>query len=139
MYYNPSHLAGFSGSTTLIEAVKNKIYEQKAVKGWLQSQDTYTLHKPVRKRFLRNKYIVYRINELWQCDLNDLRGISKYNNGYNYTLTVIDVFSKILYARVLKQKTPSEVIDAFKSIFKESQSKPKTYSQTRGQSLQVRR
>lgn len=71
------------------------------------SRYIYTPHKPVRKRFPRNKYTVCQINELWQCDLNDLRGISKYNNGYNYILIVIDVFSKMLYARVLKHKTPS--------------------------------
>lgn len=40
LYYNPSHSARFSGATNLIEAVKNKKYEQKAVKEWLQSQDT---------------------------------------------------------------------------------------------------
>lgn len=132
LYYNPSHPAGFSGASNLKEAVKNKQYEEKAVDEWLQSQDTYTLHRPARKRFPRNKYIVYSINELWQCDLNDLRGISKYNDGYCYILTVIDVFSKMLYARVLKRKTPSEVIIAFKSIFKESHSKPKCIQSDKG-------
>jgi transposase InsO family protein len=122
VYYDPSHPAGFSGASKLRETVskrkKNKVDE------WLQSQDTYTLHKPARKRFPRNQYVVYRINELWQCDLNDLRGIAKYNEGFNYILTVIDVFSKVLYARVLKSKTPTEMIAAFKSIFKESRVKP---------------
>lgn len=32
VYHNPSHPAGFSGATNLTEAVKNKKYEQKAVK-----------------------------------------------------------------------------------------------------------
>lgn len=68
----------------------------------------------------------------WQFDLNDLRGISKYNNGYNYILTVIDIFSKMLFTRVLKHETPSEVTDAFKSIFKESQSEPKNLQSDKG-------
>lgn len=123
VYYNTTHPAGFSGSAHLKQAFKDK-FSQKNVGDWLESQETYTLHKPVRKRFPRNQYTVYRINELWQCDLNDLRGISKYNNGYNYILTVIDVFSKMLYARALKKKTPDEVINAFQSIFREADTKP---------------
>lgn len=129
LYYDPSHSAGFSGARNLKEASE---YKGKAIDEWLQAQDTYTLHKPARKKFQRNKYIVYGINELWQCDLNDLRGISQYNNGYNYILTVIDVFSKMLYVRVLKQKIPSEVISAFKSIFKESGVKPKCLQSDKG-------
>lgn len=123
VYFNTAHPAGFSGAANLKKNFKTK-FNQKTVGEWLECQDAYTLHKPVRKRFPRNQYTVYRINELWQCDLNDLRGISKHNNGYNYILTVIDVFSKMLYARALKKKTPSEVINAFQSIFREADSKP---------------
>ena len=43
------------------------------VKTWLQSKDTYTLHKPVRKNFLRNRVIVTRIDNQWQADLVDMR------------------------------------------------------------------
>lgn len=131
VYYNPSHPAGFSGASRLKKVFKNK-FNDKTIDEWLESQDTYTLHKPVRKRFPRNQYIVYRINELWQCDLNDLRGISKHNNGYSYILTVIDVFSKMLYARALKSKTPSEVINALQSVFSESKNKPECIQSDKG-------
>lgn len=131
IYYDTSHPAGFSGATPLINTVRDK-YSKQSVTKWLQAQDTYTLHKPVRKRFPRNRYVVFAINELWQCDLNDLRGISKYNNGYNYILTVIDVFSKKAYARVLKQKTSTDTIKAFKSIFREAECTPKNLQSDKG-------
>jgi hypothetical protein len=54
IYYDPAHPAGFSGKTRLLEATKGK-FNYKEVNNWLQSQDTYTLHKPVRKRFPRNR------------------------------------------------------------------------------------
>ena len=34
-------------------------YTKKEVREWLQSQDTYTLHKPTRRRFTRRRVIVY--------------------------------------------------------------------------------
>lgn len=129
VYYNPSNPAGFTGVQPLVRAMHNK-YSKDAVLKWLQSQDTYTLHKPVRKIFPRNKFVVYDIDELWQADLNDMRGLSKFNDGNNYILTVIDVFSKRAFARVLKNKQSPEVIKAFESIFEENKSKKPRCVQT---------
>jgi len=66
------------------------------IKAWLLKQDAYTLHRAVRKRFPRNPYTVNNINDVWECDLVDVQGLSKYNDGVKY-LTVIDVFSKFLH------------------------------------------
>lgn len=137
VYYNPAEPAGFSGINSLYQSVKGQ-HSRKSVKEWLQSQDTYTLHKPVRKVFPRNKYVVYSINELWQADLNDMRGIAKYNEGYNYILTVIDVFSKKAYARALKNKTANHVKAAFSSIFSKSGNKPHALQTDKGTEFTAR-
>jgi hypothetical protein len=63
---------------------------------WLEAQDTYTLHRPVRKIFPRNPYTVNNIMDVWECDLVDVQGLSKHNDGIKYLLSVIDVFSKYL-------------------------------------------
>jgi len=131
IYYNPSNAAGFSGVKRLVNEAKGK-YSTKEIKQWLSSQDTYTLHKPARKRFPRNRFVVFAINELWQADLNDLRGISAFNDGYNYIMTVIDAFSKRAYTRPLKRKTGREVIDAFESIFEEASTWPKCIQTDKG-------
>jgi len=50
IYYDPKHTAGFSSAAKLVSVAKSN---KKNVEEWLSGQDTYTLHKPVRKRFLR--------------------------------------------------------------------------------------
>ena len=52
-----------------------------------------------------------------QADLNDLPSLTKYNKGYRYILTVIDIFSRYAYAKPMKTKTGAEMIQVFKSIF----------------------
>jgi hypothetical protein len=41
----------------------------KTVRAWLKGQATYTLHKPVSKRFTVRKYQVSGIEHQWQSDL----------------------------------------------------------------------
>lgn len=120
-YYNPKNPGAFSGLSSLKNHVKN--INNIDIKNWLQDQDTYTLHRPVRKKFERNKIIVYGIDDTWQADLIDLQNLSKENNGYKYLLSVIDVFSKYAWVIPLKNKTQDSIIHAFTSIFK--QRKPK--------------
>jgi hypothetical protein len=53
-------------------------------KGWLQKQDTYTLHRPVRKRFPRNPYTVNNIMDVWKCDLVDIQTLAKYRVFHDF-------------------------------------------------------
>jgi hypothetical protein len=91
------------------------------VRAFLESQDAYTMHRPVRKRFSRNAYDVKNILDLWQSDLLDLQTFAKHNNNYPYVLSVIEVFSKYLQLVPLKSKTGSAVAEAFRSILRVSQ------------------
>lgn len=70
IYYNPAHPAGFAGVNPVLRYTKGKMTPNE-VKYWLQTQDTYTLHKPTRLKFKRNSYIVNNIDQCWQADLND--------------------------------------------------------------------
>lgn len=87
-------------------------------KTWLAEQPTYTLHKPPRYKFKRNKFFSKGINDFWQADLADMSKLAKYNSGYKYLLFVIDVFSKFLWVFPLKSKKPEGVLEAFKIIGK---------------------
>ena len=82
------------------------------------------LHAPIRRKFKRRRVFVYNIDDIWSADLKDMQLLSKFNKGYKYLLTVIDVFSKYAYVAPLKTKSSEEVINAFKSLFKEGR-KPK--------------
>ena len=80
------------------------------VEKWLSKELSYTLHKPVRKRFSLNKTIVFYIDELWQMDLCDTSSLKQFNDGDTFILRIIDVFSKIGFARSLKDKKRSHRI-----------------------------
>ncbi|GFV27981.1 putative uncharacterized transposon-derived protein F54H12.3 [Trichonephila clavipes] len=82
------------------------------------SQDTYTLHKPVRYKFPRRATLSYGINDLWQSDLVDLKHLAKYNKGYRFLLTIIDVLSKFAYVIPLKSKSAVAVKNAFGTLLK---------------------
>lgn len=91
----------------------------KAVRGWLETQDPYTLHKPVVKKFPRRKTFAKGIDDLFQADLADMRNLASYNGGHSYILTCIDVFSRYAFAVPVKDKRGATVATAFEKIFAE--------------------
>ena len=68
--------------------------------------------------------IVHGIDDAWASDLVEMQPFSKYNKGYRYLLTVIDIFSKYGWMRPLKDKKGESVAAAFKDIMKTSKRKP---------------
>lgn len=122
IYYDTKHPAGFGSAVSLAKATS---YPLKTVKEWLRSQDAYTLHAPVRKKFLRNYYKVSSIDDTWQADLCDMRFLAKENEGIHYILTVIDILSKYAWAVPLKDKSAGSVKSALTSILQESGRVPK--------------
>ena len=128
LFYDPSKPPAFSSLAKLqapIKRTKGKDFPLAKTQAWLERQDAYTLHKPVRKYFPRNPYIVSNIIEVWESDLLDVRNFSKFYNNYKYLLTVIDVFSKFLHVVPLKSKTGQTVASAFQSILTDNKySKP---------------
>lgn len=123
IYYDVSHPAGYSSINTLTKAMGNKM-NRSQVKKWLQSQETYTLHRPVQRKFPRNKYILSNYNYLWQADLSDMRSLNNFNDGYNYILCVIDCFSKYAFVRCIKNKDAKTIRKCFESIFAEANATP---------------
>jgi hypothetical protein len=121
IYYDIKHPASFGSVRSLYKYAKIRIQNLtlKEVKDWLSEQLSYTLHKPARKTFLRNRIIVSRINEQFQADLVDMQEFSEINNGFKYLLTVIDCFSKYLWSIPLKSKHSNSIINAFKIVFNE--------------------
>jgi hypothetical protein len=113
-YYNVVAPASYEG----LSKFKPKSYTKKQVREWLQSQDTYTLHKPTRRRFTRRRVVAYGIDHQWQADLVDLAKLFSYNKGFKYLLTCIDVLSRYAWVVPLKDKTGKTLKDAFQVIFK---------------------
>ncbi|GFW25337.1 integrase catalytic domain-containing protein [Trichonephila clavipes] len=121
-YENPEVPNSFGGVEALHRSVKGK-YSKKDVKHWLSQKDAYTLHKPVRHKFQRNRVFVSDIDRQFQADLVDMQSLAEFNKGYKYLLTCIDLFSKFAWAVPLKDKFGKSVKSGLEIIFKER--KPK--------------
>ena len=80
------------------------------VKTWLQSKDTHTLHKPVRYNFPRNRVIVTGIDDQWQSNLVDISSLERFNVGYKFLITCIDVFLKFAWVVPLKNKSVESLV-----------------------------
>ena len=131
LYYNPESPASFGGVDAVYCAARNdgkyKLLRNK-IKGMVKKQDKYTLHKPVRHRFKRNRVIVGAMDEEWEADLVIMDSISKVNKGYNYILTVIDVLSKFAWVEPIKTKSGENLVKAFEKICKRGRQPEKLHT-----------
>ena len=119
IYLDPSRPASFGGLDAAYRAVKEKRkskISRKQVHNWLSQQDIYTLHKPVRRHYKRSRAIVPGIDAQFQADLVEVPNLSRFNKGYKYLLTCIDIFSKYSCVVPLKTKQGQELVKASQTI-----------------------
>ena len=112
VYYDIKHVGSFGGIRALARATKKSLSKTKK---WLMKQDTYTLHRPARRRMRKYRsYYAPFFGYQMQADLNELFPQKLQNDGYKYLMTCIDIFSRYAWAVPLKSKKPAEVKEAFK-------------------------
>lgn len=128
LYYNLKNVTAFGNQENLFKLIKLKKqfsnYSKNDVKKWLKKQEVHTIFKNKYINFPRNKIIVSEIDQEWAIDLADFSYLSKFNNNFKFVLFCIDLFSKVLWVRCLKNKSAQNVINALKDIFKLSRRKP---------------
>ena len=75
------------------------------------------LHKPIIRNFKRRKVnFGNEPNEIWSADLIDLKKLKKYNNGFQYIINIIDLYSRYAWSIPIKNKTGKSIVEAFDSI-----------------------
>lgn len=121
IYFDVSHPASYEGVNKIYDIVKKegkfKISKEK-IKSWLQNQLSYSLNKPVSRKFQRGRVIVKGIDDQFDADLASLARIADENNGYKYLLVVIDIFSRFGWVEPLKKKAAPNIVRAFRKILK---------------------
>ena len=71
------------------------------------------LHKPIIRNFKRRKVNFGNFpNEIWSADLIDLKKLKKYNNGFQYIINIIDLFSRHAWSIPIKNKTGKSIVEA---------------------------
>ena len=111
----------YSGSEVFLKAINVKrAHSKDGVRRVLQGEPSYTLHRPVRRKFPRRKTIFSGPFDQCQCDLVDVSAYKKENDGVRFLLCAVDVVSKYAWVRALKEKTGKEVSQAFEDILHEA-------------------
>ena len=133
IYYNAKDPGSLGGVNRLLARAREKkiigITEAK-VKKYLKNQHSYSLHKQVRKNFLRNKTVVGKIDKQWQADLADIQSLATENNGFKFILTAIDVFSKYAWAIPVKDKSAKNIEMGFQYLLEKSRPRKPNKIQT---------
>ena len=134
LYYDKRSPAYLAGTSTLWRLARrnNPGVTLKDVREFLAKQRSYTLHRPLRRVFPRNKIIATGLDSHWQADLCDMRKLKHQNSHYQYILTVVDVLSKFGMAEPVKRKTPEEVSRAFQRIMERTGRQPHWLMTDRG-------
>jgi transposase InsO family protein len=129
-YYTPSLPSALGGKKNFLRHLPETLAKKEGVDDWLSAQDTYTLHRPIVRKFVRRDTVVAGPGQQYQADLIDIQGHKRLNEGHKYILTVIDVFSKRAWAEPLKTKTGVEVAKALDRVLLDAA--PKTLQTDKG-------
>jgi len=81
------------------------------------------LHTPARRNFPWRHDVAHKYNDLWQADVVEMR----FNRGFRYILTVIDVLNKHAWAKPFKVKSWNEVTKAISKIIRDDRRCPKNW------------
>ena len=119
IFYDPKKPGSFSGPRALYKAVKTegkRVISMGKIMKWLKSQEVYTAHRRMVRKFKRNKVQVDHIDEQWDMDLIDMIDYAKENNGIKYVMVAIDIFSRYAWAQPLENKQASTVRAALEKM-----------------------
>lgn len=126
IYTDPKSPGSFASPEKLfLEAKKrNSKVTRKIVREFLKTQNTYTLHRRIIRKFKRLKTVAPGLHTYWQADLAMLDKLKSRNEGYAYILVCIDLLSRQIFCAPLKQKTTFWMQKGFNEIFEKAKVKP---------------
>ena len=106
IWTDPRHPASFAGPVKLYDVIR-KERKYKIGLGTISkilSKKKHSLQRPARRNFSRNRVTVSGIAAQWDGALSSMENVLKYNNGIKFLLVLIDIFSRFLVVRPLKNK-----------------------------------
>ena len=141
LYTDPNSSSAYAGAGALYKRVKDEgvhAITLSNIREWLRGLDSYTVHRPARKKILRNRIVVRGIDHVWHVDLSDMQKLAKFNRGVRYLFCSIDSMSKYACVRPLKNKKGVSVVSAFTSVFRE-RGKPELVNSDKGSEFRDKR
>ena len=119
LYTNPKSSAAFASATRLYGEAK-KVWPRitlKEIRLFLRTQPSYTLHKPVRRKFKRGPVIVNGLYDQSDLDLADMSNVKSQNMQFTFLIILIDIFSRYASVEPIKTKTAMSVYNGMIIIF----------------------
>ena len=116
LYYKPGEEGAFRGPKALFEAARRhgiKDITLKDCKDFLSTQPTYSLYRPARRRFPRNKIRATYPGNIVQIDIMDMQ---KFKKKHLYVLLAYDTYSKFLQGVPLKNRKPAGIIQGLETF-----------------------
>lgn len=126
VYYDSKFPGSFSGVDKLYRAVRKDgkfVLGRAKIRKWLETQETFGLHKQINRKFRRRRVIAPFIDYQWDADTAVMKSFAKDNDGYAFFLVAIDVFSRFAYTVPLRSTQGKEMSSALETIFRR-ESKP---------------
>lgn len=112
-YKNP--VVGCRGYEAIYYVLHQKYFgiSRDSVKTILNKLTDYQLHKPIVRQKMYKPIVTKAPLKHWQIDLTTMDEYQEYNT----IVVVIDIFSKFIYTKALKDKKSSSVVNFLKPIF----------------------
>jgi len=134
LYYDTSNSTAYTSGPKLWEYIKvNKLdISKKQFNDWKSKQTTFTTHTQAKQKFKRVRVIARGIDSLWDADLLQISAFSAQNDGINFILVAIDVFSRYLRVKKMKSKSAQDSLAAIKQLFEEVNQLPVTFRSDMG-------
>ena len=80
IYHDPKDPGSLGGVMRLLQRARQLHVlgiTRQTVQEYLKREQAYTLHKPTRRRFIKNHTYVAGIDAQWQADLANMQGIAR--------------------------------------------------------------
>ena len=90
----------------------------------------YRLFDNIKRKYPRLKIESVKKNYHWQMDVAFMRDIKGYNYQLQYWLVVVDVYSRFVWVKLMKNKTSTLVMKKFEEILKDPKVEIPTKIQT---------
>jgi len=128
LYSNIDYTSAYGNKENLFrQARKHGLnVNRKDIGQFLEKQDSYTLFRPVFKKYKTRSSVVRYLNGKWEADLVEVKEYARENNDTRFLLTVIDSASRKAYVRPLLTKTGQNVSEAFADILTKAKLSPDT-------------
>ena len=95
-----------------------KFFDKKSKGSGITNEFNYQLanelHKPIIKKFKKRKVYSSFKDNLWGIDLADMQSLTRYDKGFKYLLSAIDLFSKYTLVIPIKDKKSTSINNALK-------------------------